>query len=103
VLLRIDKPIGSYLLFWPGAWSIALASAPADYAASSTTAFESPVLDTFSSHALVLPDFRLLALFGVGAVIMRGAGCIVNDLWDRNLDKYGYGRRNYCSCVVFRL
>jgi len=29
----------------------------------------------------------MLGLFGVGAVIMRGAGCTVNDLWDRNLDK----------------
>ena len=29
----------------------------------------------------------MLGLFGVGAVIMRGAGCTINDLWDRNLDK----------------
>jgi 4-hydroxybenzoate polyprenyltransferase len=29
----------------------------------------------------------MLGLFGVGAVIMRGAGCTINDLWDKNLDK----------------
>ena len=29
----------------------------------------------------------MLGLFGVGAVVMRGAGCTINDLWDRNLDK----------------
>lgn len=29
----------------------------------------------------------MLGLFGLGAVVMRGAGCTINDLWDRNLDK----------------
>lgn len=33
-----------------------------------------------------LPDLRLLGLFGVGAVLLRGAGCTVNDLWDMRLD-----------------
>jgi 4-hydroxybenzoate polyprenyltransferase len=33
-----------------------------------------------------LPDFRLLALFGIGAVVMRGAGCTINDMWDRDID-----------------
>ncbi|XP_011883100.1 PREDICTED: 4-hydroxybenzoate polyprenyltransferase, mitochondrial [Vollenhovia emeryi] len=63
-LMRIDKPIGSWLLFWPCGWSIALA-APAS----------------------ALPDFYMLALFGTGAFIMRGAGCTINDMWDQDIDK----------------
>jgi 4-hydroxybenzoate polyprenyltransferase len=35
----------------------------------------------------MLPDWRLLALFGAGAFVMRGAGCIVNDMWDRDFDR----------------
>ena len=33
-----------------------------------------------------LPDFQLLAMFGAGALVMRGAGCTINDMWDRNID-----------------
>lgn len=32
------------------------------------------------------PDVKMLALFGTGALLLRGAGCTVNDLWDRDLD-----------------
>lgn len=63
-LMRMDKPIGSWLLFWPCSWSIAMA-APAG----------------------CLPDFHLLALFSFGAFIMRGAGCTINDMWDQDIDK----------------
>uniref|UniRef100_A0A7E4UP68 4-hydroxybenzoate polyprenyltransferase, mitochondrial n=1 Tax=Panagrellus redivivus TaxID=6233 RepID=A0A7E4UP68_PANRE len=63
-LARADKPIGTWLLYWPCTWSIALA-APAGQ----------------------LPDLRLLALFGTGAFLMRGAGCVINDLWDRDYDR----------------
>jgi len=63
-LIRFDKPIGTWLLYWPCTWSIALA-APAGS----------------------LPSFSHLMLFGAGAVFMRGAGCIINDLWDKDLDK----------------
>ena len=62
-LARIDRPIGTMLLLWPCWWSIGLAapvSAP--------------------------PDVSLLALFGVGAFVMRGAGCTINDMWDRRYD-----------------
>ena len=62
-LARMDRPIGTALLLWPSLWSIALA-APAGH----------------------LPDLGLMALFGVGAVVMRGAGCVVNDMWDRDID-----------------
>lgn len=63
-LMRIDKPIGSWLLFWPCGWSIALAAS-----------------------AGALPDLHMLALFGTGAFIMRGAGCTINDMWDQDIDK----------------
>ncbi|KAL0949660.1 hypothetical protein HGRIS_009700 [Hohenbuehelia grisea] len=66
-LTRIDKPIGTLLLFYPCAWSI-----------------------TMASYALQVPwtvPATFIGLFGVGAIIMRGAGCTINDIWDRNLDK----------------
>ena len=43
-----------------------------------------------ASYALNLPitiPLTYLSLFGVGAFVMRGAGCTINDMWDRNLDK----------------
>ena len=61
VLVRLDKPIGTWLLLWPGLWSVALA-APA------------------------LPDVRLLTLFAAGALVMRSAGCVYNDIVDRDFD-----------------
>lgn len=54
---------GTWLLAWPCFWSIALAAPPGAF-----------------------PDVKLLALFGTGALLLRGAGCTVNDLWDRDLD-----------------
>jgi 4-hydroxybenzoate polyprenyltransferase len=60
VLARWDRPIGSWLLLWPCWWGMALA-AP-------------------------WPDPWMLALFSIGAVSMRGAGCVINDLYDRDLD-----------------
>lgn len=66
-LMRLDRPIGAWLLFWPAAWAMVLAS-------------HLPEMMAVLSWTLVL--------FGIGAIIMRGAGCVVNDLWDRNIDKY---------------
>lgn len=53
-----------------------------------------------AAHAHVPPTqlFSMLGLFGVGAVIMRGAGCTINDLWDRNLDKQV--SRNGCELLT---
>ena len=64
LLARLDRPIGAWLLFLPGLGGILLAGAP-------------PWLRTI----------RLIVLFAVGAVVMRAAGCIVNDMWDRDLDR----------------
>ncbi|XP_038719436.1 4-hydroxybenzoate polyprenyltransferase, mitochondrial-like isoform X1 [Tripterygium wilfordii] len=62
-LARLDKPIGTWLLAWPCMWSITMAAS--------------------SGH---LPDFKMMALFGCGALLLRGAGCTVNDLLDRDID-----------------
>jgi len=51
------------LLLWPCFWSTALATPAGSF-----------------------PDPPLLALFGTGAFVMRGAGCTINDLWDRDID-----------------
>ncbi|XP_022302961.2 4-hydroxybenzoate polyprenyltransferase, mitochondrial-like isoform X1 [Crassostrea virginica] len=63
-LIRFDKPIGTWLLYWPCTWSIALAT-----------------------PAGCLPSLWLLALFGAGSFFMRGAGCIINDMWDKDFDR----------------
>jgi 4-hydroxybenzoate polyprenyltransferase len=60
-LMRLDRPIGTWLLLLPGWWSIALAA------------------DRW-------PSLRLLVLFAIGAVVMRGAGCTFNDIVDRDFD-----------------
>ncbi|HEY0270616.1 MAG TPA: 4-hydroxybenzoate octaprenyltransferase [Sphingomonas sp.] len=62
LLARFDRPIGAWLLFWPGAWAIVLAG------------------------AWGVPALWLIALFAIGAVAMRGAGCVYNDIIDRDLD-----------------
>jgi 4-hydroxybenzoate polyprenyltransferase len=60
-LIRADRPIGVWLLLFPCLWGLALAS----------TGF---------------PDPRLMLLFVAGSVIMRGAGCVINDIADRDFD-----------------
>jgi len=42
---------------------------------------------SYSAHLPWTSTLSTIALFGTGAVIMRGAGCTINDLWDRNIDK----------------
>ena len=64
-LARLDRPIGWWLLMWPCWWSAALAAVAA---------------------GRPFPDPRHLALFTVGAVVMRGAGCTYNDIIDRDFD-----------------
>ncbi|MEG3180648.1 4-hydroxybenzoate octaprenyltransferase [Sphingomonas sp. LT1P40] len=62
LLARFDRPIGWWLLFWPGAWAIALAGGAVD-------------------------RWDMILWFLLGAIAMRGAGCVYNDIVDRDLDR----------------
>lgn len=62
-LMRLDRPIGTWLLLWPCWWAVALASPD------------------------ILTEWWYLALFAIGALVMRGAGCVLNDIYDRKLDQ----------------
>ncbi|WP_298284014.1 4-hydroxybenzoate octaprenyltransferase [Acidocella sp.] len=62
LLARFDRPVGIWLLFLPGLWAICL-TAPG-----------------------LWRGLWLAVLFALGAAVMRGAGCVVNDIWDRDLD-----------------
>jgi 4-hydroxybenzoate polyprenyltransferase len=59
--MRLDRPIGAWLLFWPGAWSVALAG-------------------------LGRGGVALILWLAIGAFAMRSAGCVYNDIVDRDLD-----------------
>lgn len=63
LLARVDRPIGTWLLFLPGLWGILLPRPTAGEA------------------------IRLVILFAIGSLAMRAAGCVVNDLWDRDIDR----------------
>ncbi|KAL8728973.1 MAG: hypothetical protein Q9166_005068 [cf. Caloplaca sp. 2 TL-2023] len=67
-LARFDKPSGTYYLFFPCLFSTLMA---ASY-----------------THIPPLAVVKTSVLFFTGALIMRGAGCTINDLWDRNLDPH---------------
>ena len=62
-LVRLDKPIGSLLLLWPTLWALWIATAGA-------------------------PSFAVLAIFVLGALLMRSAGCAINDWADRDFDAH---------------
>ena len=62
LLARFDRPIGWWLLFWPGAWATALAGGGKEH-------------------------WPLILWLLVGSIAMRGAGCVFNDIVDRDLDK----------------
>ncbi len=82
-LSRMDKPIGTWLLLWPCYWSTAMAAGMPQGGSNATEGSVTPLTPTLLE---VLPDPKLLGLFTVGAFVMRGAGCTINDLWDRDLD-----------------
>ena len=60
-LMRLDRPIGTWLLYWPCAWSVALAG--------------------------VGGRWSLFGWLALGAFAMRSAGCVYNDIVDRDLDR----------------
>ena len=67
-LARLDRPIGTWLLFWPCGFGLLLGAAAQDR--------------TFTRAN----DWWLIVLFGIGAIVMRGAGCTYNDIVDRKID-----------------
>ena len=68
-LMRLDKPIGIWLLLWPTLWALWLAG---------------------EGH----PDPGIFVVFMLGVVVMRSAGCVLNDFADRNIDPYVERTRN---------
>ena len=62
-LMRLDKPIGVWLLLWPTLWALWIAG---------------------EGH----PDAGVFTVFMVGVIVMRSAGCVLNDFADRNIDPY---------------
>src|SRR3569832_1334792 len=67
-LMRLDRPIGTWLLYWPCVFGLMLGATAADR--------------PFTS----LRDWWLIVLFGSGSIVMRGAGCTYNDIVDRDID-----------------
>jgi 4-hydroxybenzoate polyprenyltransferase len=67
-LMRLDRPIGTWLLYWPCVFALALG------AAADSRPFGE------------WRDLWLVVLFGAGAIVMRGAGCTFNDIVDRDID-----------------
>ena len=63
-LMRLHSPSGGLLLLWPGYFGLA-----------------------FATDAMRYPNPTLLALFGVGTILMRGVGCTINDIVDRKIDR----------------
>jgi len=68
-LMRFDKPIGIYLLLWPTYWALFLS-------------------------AEGWPKTELLIIFTLGVIVMRAAGCVINDYADREIDKHVERTRN---------
>jgi 4-hydroxybenzoate polyprenyltransferase len=63
VLMRLTKPIGIYLLLWPTLWALMIAGEGS-------------------------PDKKVLLIFIAGVVLMRSAGCVINDYFDRDFDRH---------------
>jgi 4-hydroxybenzoate polyprenyltransferase len=73
LLMRLHKPIGILLLLWPTLWALWI-----------------------SSHGF--PQMKILAIFVAGVILMRSAGCIINDIADRKFD--GYVKRTQARPLV---
>jgi 4-hydroxybenzoate polyprenyltransferase len=67
-LMRLDRPIGTWLLYWPCVFGLTLGAIASERGLSTGR------------------DIYLLLLFGIGAIVMRGAGCTYNDIVDRDID-----------------
>ncbi|VAX01658.1 4-hydroxybenzoate polyprenyltransferase [hydrothermal vent metagenome] len=63
ILMRFNRPVGLFLLLWPALWALWLA-------------------------AQGTPDLSILIIFLIGVVLMRAAGCVINDIADRKIDRF---------------
>lgn len=63
LLMRMDRPIGTWLLLWPTFWALWIA-------------------------AQGIPPVLIMLIFALGVFVMRSAGCVINDYADRNIDKH---------------
>lgn len=85
-LTRLDKPVGIELLLWPTLWAVFLAA----LGAGSDVVTDSSTLNmNYSSPAILfpsLPSEKVLIIFALGAILMRSAGCAINDFADRKVD-----------------
>jgi 4-hydroxybenzoate polyprenyltransferase len=63
LLMRLDRPVGTWLLLWPALWALWIAG---------------------DGH----PNPRVLIVFVLGVIVMRAAGCVINDFADRDIDPY---------------
>ena len=68
-LMRLDKPIGIFLLLWPALWALLIAGEGE-------------------------PDSGIVLIFVLGVVLMRSAGCVINDYADRDIDRHVSRTRN---------
>ncbi len=68
-LMRLDKPIGIFLLLWPTLWALMVASEGQ-------------------------PDPKIVLVFVLGVIVMRSAGCVINDYADRDIDRHVSRTRN---------
>ena len=68
-LMRLDRPVGTWLLMWPALWALCIAGAGR-------------------------PQPLVLSVFVAGVVVMRAAGCVINDFLDRNIDPYVHRTRD---------
>lgn len=102
LLTRIDKPIGSVLLYWPcGRWYLmkCVVLSAGRYSLSWSLQAElsawSITMASTVHHLPITTPLFYMGLFGVGAVVMRGAGCTINDMWDEKFDRaVGESRRS---------
>jgi 4-hydroxybenzoate polyprenyltransferase len=63
LLMRLDRPVGTWLLLWPALWALWIAGAGR-------------------------PNPKVLLVFVLGVIVMRAAGCVINDFADRDIDPY---------------
>ena len=81
-LMRLDRPIGTWLLLFPCWWGLMLAAGSPSPSPWVFVGFDAP----YFSLSFLTPTLLSAALFAIGALVMRGAGCTYNDIVDRDFD-----------------